>query len=59
MKEPGKKLPGKWLKWLEEEAVAWQQDGIIDANQAGSILHRYDEMREKAEKEHGGQRVTG
>jgi len=56
--ERRKKIPGKWLKWLEDEAAAWKKDGIIDESQAGAILARYEEMRATEEADRGSKLVT-
>ncbi len=58
MTEQRKKIPGKWLKWLEDEAWAWKTEGIIDENQAGAILARYEEMRAAEEADRGSKLVT-
>jgi uncharacterized membrane protein len=58
VEEPQKRVSRKWLKWLEDEVAVWKADGVIDEDQAGTILLRYEEVRKTEETERGGRLVT-
>ncbi|MDA8233422.1 MAG: DUF2157 domain-containing protein [Clostridia bacterium] len=55
MVESTKKLSPKWVNQLDQEVKVWQQEGIINETQAGAILSRYNNLRQKDE---GGRLVT-
>ena len=58
MDETKKKIPGKWLKWLENEVTTWRNEGVINEAQAGAILSRYAGLRDSDEADRGSRLVT-
>ncbi|HVE98129.1 MAG TPA: DUF2157 domain-containing protein [Mycobacteriales bacterium] len=36
-----REIPAKRLDWLRAEVVAWQRDGLVDADTAAAVLARY------------------
>lgn len=47
-----------FVRKLERETAAWQEEGIIDAGQRGRIMARYRRLREVEEKAGPGRLVT-
>ncbi|MBS4023542.1 MAG: DUF2157 domain-containing protein [Dethiobacter sp.] len=58
MAEPQKKVPRRWFKWLGDEVADWKSAGIIDDNQAGAILSRYEESAHGEEPDRGGRLIA-